>query len=281
MKVIKYILVSAFLVVLVGIFGRSVIEFPGSKALIKFGLLTEVIFIFIYGIFALIKKKNRIEAGMMGIAIFMLLGFIFKFMSWPGGGALTIIGSNIVTISSVGVAAYTIFKNRKKVLGIFYLSIGLGCLFLCFRIMRWPGSMVLFLPSAITVFIAVIVLIKQKMKMELSIYVSLILTGINFAVFFSKPSQFYRFTNINGLQAMYNSPEDYHTYAWILYKEGDIEEAKTNLKMAIGQTKNTENVRLYDLYDGPEQSAERYERALKLVERNQWIEIERAKNAPY
>ncbi|NQY30150.1 MAG: hypothetical protein HRT69_11855 [Flavobacteriaceae bacterium] len=281
MKITKYVLFFSFVLILIGIIGKSVTIFLGAKVLLVLGLVLYLLTGFIYGIITLVKRKHRIEAGMIALASPLVFGILFKLMYWPGGSLFVIIGSQVLLFGSIGMLIYSLSKNRKSILGILFLTIGLCGLFFCFKIMHWPGATLLFIPVAISIIVALIFLIKKKAKIDLSKMVSLIVITLVIILFISRDSQLFRFQHIYPKQASFNAPENYHIYAWMLYKEGKKDEAKVNLQLAIQEAQNPNNTQLNNLEDDKELTIERYKRAMGFLISNKWDEKESPINDSY
>ena len=281
MKIAKYILLFAFSLILIGIFGKSVVTMPGADAILVLGLLIYLITGLIYIIITLVKRKQRIEAGMIAISGMLVTGLLFKNMFWTNGGMLVIIGSQILLFGSIGVFIYCKIKKRKIVLAALFLVVGLSSLFFCFKFMRWPGASPLFTLTVIGLVILAYTVFKNGLKLNISRSVSIIIILLIIATYISSESQLYRFRVINSEESSLNYPENYHIYSWMLYKEGEINQAKENLKLAIIEAENSNNIHFKKLERNSEQSIERYKRAMKLLETGKWLETERAQYSSY
>lgn len=89
-----------------------------------------------------IMKKVMIYSGTFSAAA-MILGIIFKFMHWPGAGALILLG--IVSSSLIFLPLLFILKSKEKqtikdklIIGLGTLSGILMSLSILFRVMHWP-----------------------------------------------------------------------------------------------------------------------------------------------
>jgi hypothetical protein len=264
--------------VLMGILGNSLSIFPGSKPIMALGLLIYLLSAFIYGIIALVKKQNRVEGGMMALSGLLVLGLIFKIMYWPGGGPLIVIGSPILLFGSIGLLIYSLVNNHKLSLTLLFVSIGISSIFFCFKFMRWPGASLLFFPGAIGMITAIVYMIVKQVKLDSSKIVLITIMALIVILFSTSSSALFRFRHINLTNSNYNSPEHYHEYANILYNEGKYDEALLNVKLAIQEVENPNNLLLNDLVDSPTESKARYERALNLINSQSWNELEEPKN---
>lgn len=275
MKAVKYILLFSFAMILTGIFGKSVIIFQGAAALLSIGLSLYLMAGFFYGILTLIKKRQRIEGGMVALSGLFIMGLLFKLQFWSGGGLLFVIGAAILLLGSVGVYIYTVVRKRKIILGTLYLAIGFCGLYFCFKLLRWAGASLLFIPAGISMAVAIFVLIKKSAKFDVSKIVLLVTMVLTVMLFASSDSQLFRFVHINPSQSEFNSPEAYHIYAWILYNEGKVDQAKKNLQLAIQEAGNPENIYFDPVTNRPWLSIERYQRAMKMLDSGNWNEREK------
>ncbi len=278
MKVLKHILLFIFAITLIGLSGKTFLPFENAEIFLFFGLVCYLIGGLIYIVLALINEKHRVEAAMMGISFPLIVGIMFTIMRWPFAGPFTVVGSPLILMLSIGLLIYLLFQKRKVALGAIYVATGASSLFFTFKIMFWPGTFPLFIFAAITIIVAIIVLVLEKQKMTSAILVLLILNGLISLTVFANQSRMYCYKYLNTLRPEYNFPEKYYTYAWMLYNEGNIEEAKTNLHLAIQETQNPNNITVYELYDSPEVTIERYVRALDLLNANNWTEKELSPN---
>ena len=284
MKNTKYILLFSFSLLLIGILSKSIFLFTSSSLIMIIGLMIFLVAGVVYGIMALVAKQFRIEAGMIALAFPLVAGIIFSLLYWPMGGVLIVMGSGILVIGSLVVLLYCLAQNRNVPLGVFYLAIGLGSLFFCFKFMRWPGADVLFIPVGMAIIAAIGILIVKRVELTISKIVSLIVIGLILLVYISSNSQLYYIKHLNKFQLDNNFPENYYTYAWILNKEGKREEAKVNLKIALREVQNPNNIqsrKTMGIADTPDANFKRYERALKQVNENNWTEFEKAEFNPF
>ncbi|MFK7900625.1 MAG: hypothetical protein AB8B61_07695 [Cyclobacteriaceae bacterium] len=278
MKIIKYILFFSLFLILSGIVGKTMTLFPGASAILMFGFLILLLFGMIYGIIALVKSQHRQEAAMIAVSMILMTGILFKFMHWPGASVMIIVGSPILMFGSIGIAAYSISKKIKASQSLLFLSIGMSSLFFCFKLMRWPGSTTLFLLGAIVMIVAIIFLIKQKEKINIAKSTLLVVIILIVLLFKTNESDVYKFGHISTLNPSYNHPEHLYTYSSILSKEGMDEAASYYLEEAIKQLNNPDNFHLNKLYDSPENSLRRYQKAKELLESGNWSEFE---ESPY
>ena len=148
MKAIKYILLFSYLLIITGVFGKTLLIFPRASIMLLLGLNLFLSFGVIYGIITLVKQQNRQEAAMIAVSMILSLGITFKFMYWPGASIMIIIGTPVQLFGSIGILAYSSSKKIKITQAILFLSIGISSLFFCFKVMRWPGSTFLFILSS-------------------------------------------------------------------------------------------------------------------------------------
>lgn len=281
MKVLKYILLFIFALTLIGLAGKTFLPFEHAEIIMFFGLVVYLIGGLVYIILALINEKHRVEAAMIGISFPLTLGILFSLMRWPFAGPLTVIGGPIILMLSIGLLIYLSTQKRKVSLAALYVATGANSLFFCFKIMFWPGTFQLFIFAAIFIIAATIVLVIEKQKMTSAIIVLIIINGLISITVFANQSRMYCYKHLNTLRPEYNFPEKYYTYAWMLYNEGNIEEAKINLQLAIHEAQNPNNITVHDLDDSPEVTVQRYERALDLVNANNWYEKELSPGRQY
>jgi glucan phosphoethanolaminetransferase (alkaline phosphatase superfamily) len=281
MKLLKHLLLSLFAVILIGIAGKTVTPFMNAGYILFFSMMGYFVGGMIYIILALVKQKHRIEAAMIGISFPLMVGFFFTCMRWPFGGPLIVIGSPVMIILSIGLFIYSLVQNRNVTLAALYVATAVSSFYFCFKIMLWPGSFPLFIFAVTSVLSAVVLFFVKKQKLTSAVALLLILNGCIFVTMFASKSQIYCYKHLNILKPEINSPEDYYTYSWLLYKEGKTEEAKTNLQLAIQQVQNPENTRTLDLKEKPEMALQRYERALHLLNANNWNEKEIYQNFGY
>ncbi len=278
MKPAKYILLFSLVLILPGIIGKSILVFHKAQLLLLFGMLVYLVTGIVYGILSLVHKKHRIEACMILLAHPLVLGILFTQMHWPAGDIFIILGSSFVLMGSIGFFLYTLIQNRKVTLGALYLAIGFGSLFFCFKFLRWPGASLLFAPAGTCIVVAIIMLLVKREKIQLNTLMALLVIGIYSIVFFSSSSQLYKVKHLNMLAPEFNFPENYYIYAWVLHQEGKEEEAKLALALAVQEAKNPYNVhKEFFQYQGSA-ALERYEKAIHLLEANQWTEYERPYN---
>jgi len=266
---------------LIGLFGKTFAPFDNAEIILFFGLATYLISAILYIVLALVNKKHRIEAAMMGISFPLVVGILFTLMRWPFAGPLVVIGGPIILVLSIGLLIYLLEQKRKVSLGAFYVATGASSLFFCFKIMFWPGTFPLFIFAAITIIAAIMVLLVEKQKITSAMIVLIILNGLIVMTVFARESRMYCYKHLNTIRTEYNFPEKYYTYAWMLYKEGNSEESKTNLQLAIQEAQNPNNITVYELDDLPEVTVKRYERALNLLNAKNWTEKEKSPNSPY
>lgn len=281
MKFVKYILLFIFALILIGLAGKTVTPFDKAELILFFGIVAYLIAAIVYIILALAYRKHRIEAAMMGISFPFVLGMLFTLMHWPFSGPLTVFGSPIILFLSIALLIYSLAQKRKAALAGLYVALGANSLFFCFKIMFWPGTFQLFIFASIFLIAAIILLIIQKQKMSTAIVVLFILNGLISLTVFASESRMYCYKHINTIRPIYNFPEKQYNYAWLLYKDGNTEEAKINLELAIEEAQNPYNMTTYELYDSPAITVERYKRAMDLLNANNWTEKEKSPNDQY
>jgi hypothetical protein len=277
MKIIHYILFVAFAIFAITLLGKIFLLFPVSRSAIAFGLFLLTVTSVVYLIVALIKSKERLEAGMIASGIPIYIGLSFSILLWPFGGVLIVTFSGILLMLSLGVLGYIVQKNRKVFLGICYVAFGFGGLFFCFKYMLWPGSQVIFMLFILAAIAAIVFFVAKKVPLELSTVTSLLLAGILIILFLRPTSDIYRIKYLDVLRPNTNFPESYHKYAWYLFQDGKIEEAKANLTIAIQQAQNPDNIFAHseEVENDPD-VVPRYQRALDAIDNNQWPSYEKS-----
>jgi glucan phosphoethanolaminetransferase (alkaline phosphatase superfamily) len=281
MKLLKYLLLFLFAVILIGISGKTVTPFTYAGLILFFSMIGYFVGGMIYIILTLVNEKHRIEAAMIGISFPFVVGLFFTCMRWPFGGPLIVVGSSVMLMLSIGLFIYVLVQNRNVLLGALYAATGLSSLYFCFKIMLWPGSFPLFIFAVTGVLATIIFLFVKKQKLTSAVVLLLILNGCIFVTVFASKSQLYCYKHLNTLKPEINFPENYYTYAWMLYQEGKTEEAKANLKLAMQEAKNPKNIRAHESGEQPEETIQRYQRAMDLLNANNWTEKEISINARY
>ena len=274
MKLLKYSLISSLLLILLGILGKSLLSFPFAGFLFFLGLAIYILGGAIYGIINLSKGKDEITATMVILSLPSVLGILLKTQHWPGGSFVFVIGTFILMAGSGLIFTQALSKKKDLVQSVLFLSVGWSGLFFLFKIMRWPGALVMFIPGAIGIGTSIVLILIKRPKIDLSKIACLIVLSLIIVTFTTNPSQIYRFQNIYKFDNQMNFPENYHKYAWMLYQEGNQAEAKLNLDLAIQQANNPNNFRIELLQDGPELATLRYQRALASLQEKNWSELE-------
>jgi Tfp pilus assembly protein PilF len=95
-------------------------------------------------------------------------------------------------------------------------------------------------------------------------------------IFILPSSTIYRIHYLEIEKPELNYSESYHIYAWYLFQEGEIDKAKANLKLALEQLQNPDN--LMNKFGSNTLMVEdyllRYERALQSIEAKNWPRFE-------
>lgn len=279
MKLIKYLLYFSLILIVLGFIGNSVILINGAKSTLKIGVFALFIFVPVYFIISIIKKRERIFSGMIMLAEVLILGVLFKLMGYPGGGVFVVIGSQLVLIGSVGILIYSFTKKRNVEISVAYLAIGFCALFFCFKVQFWPDFAMLMGTAGIGILIGTIYMVKKKKVIMPRSIIIFLIYGFTCSLFFTSPSQILRFLKIELTQSE-TDPENFYNYSWELYKEGKHEAALENLDKAIYEVSNENNSTHYRITDIQDVWLERYLRAKKKVLNENWEEIEYPKVFP-
>ena len=274
MKILKYILLFSFSLTLLGLVSRTLIPFRGGNELIIFGVLIMTLLIPIYSIVALVKKQNRIESAMMLISIPLILGVLFRLMSWPFGNQMIIIGSQILLLISIPILIYSIIKKIKISESILFATIGFCSLTYCFKVLFWPGSKELIIAAFLTIAVALFIILKKKGVFSISKAVLGVIILLFSLSFITKESKLFQTSHIDISNPESNHPEDYYNYAWILYSEGNTKEAKTNLQYAISELNNPDNAYSNILSKNRDNYLKVYKKAMNMLENKKWDSLE-------
>jgi len=272
MKVLKYILLFCYLLIMAGIAGKTLIIFPGASVIFLLGLNLFWLFGMIYGLVTLIKGRNRQEAAMIALSFVLTMGIVFKFMHWPGASFMIIIGSSILLFGSLFILIFFLSKKIKVTQAILFLSVGISSLFFCFKIMRWPGAFILLIIALFSMLVAIFFLIRENKKLNIAktVLLSIMLSVVLLSS--AKESSIYKFMRIN--DSMYSHPEHLYTYAWILNNEGAYEQAKNSLDRAIRELNDPNNIYINRLVESKENTLARFKRAKISLESTNWREFE-------
>ena len=140
--------------------------------------------------------------------------------------------------------------------------------------LRWPGSDALVINALVTILVAIIIIIKRNKKITSGTVVLSIITLLLVIGLVTKQSTLYQKANIDVSNPEFNHPDDYYQYAWLLYNEGDVEKAQSNLQHAIDELNNPNNeyIKLYPTYLNDKR--EMYERAMTRLKNHKWDALE-------
>ncbi|MFD2562109.1 hypothetical protein [Aquimarina rubra] len=270
MKILKYILLFSFALALLGLVSKTLIPYRGGNEFLILGVLLMAMLIPIYSLVALIKKKHRIESAMMLISIPLIFGILFKLMRWPFGNQMTIIGSQILLLVSIGILIYSITKKIKIPESILFVTIGFCSLTYCFKTLFWPGSKELIIAAFLTIAGSLFIILKKKAVFSTSKIVLGIIILLFTLSFLTKESTLFQTSYIDLLNPESNHPEDYYNYAWILYNEGDTTKAKTNLQYAINELNNPDNEFSDMVSKNRDNYLEVFGAAMNMLNNNNW-----------
>lgn len=150
----------------------NITEHPFSPMLISFSLLLLLAYFLIKGIVKLAKKD--IVVGLESLVIsFILMGYFFRIMQYPGSGIFKVVFSTLLSQGYVILAIYfgiKLLKNKVTLAGItgtiLFLALSVLLTSILFRTMFWPGSTQLYyvglLVSVIVLPIYIYGLIQKK-----------------------------------------------------------------------------------------------------------------------
>jgi len=195
-------------------------------------------------------------------------------MIWPFTEYMVIIGSFTLLISSILILIYSIAQKVKIPQAILFSVIGFCSLAYCFKILFWPGYVGL--TKIACIYLVVGIFFVFRGKRELTISKIILGLGISFFLltFATKQSKLHEILRINTLKPEYTLPSDYYLYAWLLYKEGDFEQSKSNIQNAIRELNNQENVNYEYFSNSIEYQLKIYQSTINLIEIRDWNHIE-------
>jgi xanthine/uracil permease len=275
MKTVRYFLLVAFIIIALGFLGKLNLLFEAAPETLIVGLALLTLGACMYLVVAFLKSQERLEAGMVASGIPIYLGTLFCIMHWPGGDFLIVSFSGLILLLSIGICVYTYIKGRKVFEGICYLAFGLGTMFFSFKFLLWPYASIWFVLFILALIGSITYFVSQKPAVGNGAIASCVLAILLILFFFTRDSDAYRFKHLNALVPDDNFAENYARYSWYLYNEGNIEEAKKNLEIALYQIDNETNVYYENYTQRHDQNASiRYQHALDSVLAHQWKKYE-------
>lgn len=169
--------------------------------------------------------------------IVFLLGLLFKFLHYPGGGILLTLGSLLLVIHCI--IHFTKFAKTDLPLTLLYASIAFITVYLFGRLQYWAFAKPFFLVAFLLSLATIILLFVKKVKFGFPQLFLIVYFVFFFIISYTASYRIYYFINLNTVLNSESRNTDYASwdkYSWFLYlqeKQEEAIEANTNAKNAV------------------------------------------------